>query len=573
MQLEPSIRMALSKLPSPLNKCSVDLQRSTLGTRPLRFLAPHASWSSPTSFTISLRLEWDSDSSVYLMFTGATLGIVNLRVVGNLIVELLLSSGGSRSLRSLLSGFRVFFPTPPDIQFDVDRGQLATAVNFAMLKRMIFQAISEKWAEKMVFPNCQGLSWTSSLDILDVKRPSVEGILILQITSIKGLAEPGKYIIEMIFGSDVHSACCELDARSASLHHVCRLPVLVRACAHQRLLVKLSRDWAASYELLGFLSLRAADLVSAARDGARTYTLESTDPSIGAPASKQSINVSFDWWPVHSAQEEEAPPALLSVGIYSAMVPRVDGVFWVVLQLGSAGKTTRTSQKSPQNDAELQRKLQVLQKYRIEDSDLAEVLDEVGPEMLKQHAGTWGKVEWLESFDFRLDPRSAGMASLTVELWHKAPGKSETKTGVHQLVPGCGRRRSLAFEGSSARLQFRTQLAYFAKSSDVKSTLSSAPEEPEAGISMASAFASAVDGGMVVSDAVTTAVNEGLAAMEGAYNGLSAAAGAGIEGISSTWTYAMAQESRRDEPPQTSSEGTVSTTRTKSKKRAVLDRE
>ena len=61
-----------------------------------------------------------------------------------------------------------------------------------MLKRMIFQAISEKWAEKMVFPNCQGLSWTSSLDILDVKRPSVEGILILQITSIKGLAEPGR---------------------------------------------------------------------------------------------------------------------------------------------------------------------------------------------------------------------------------------------------------------------------------------------------------------------------------------------------------------------------------------------
>ena len=123
MQLEPSIRMALSKLPSPLNKCSVDLQRSTLGTRPLRFLAPHASWSSPTSFTISLRLEWDSDSSVYLMFTGATLGIVNLRVVGNLIVELLLSSGGSRSLRSLLSGFRVFFPTPPAASMqEVDMG-------------------------------------------------------------------------------------------------------------------------------------------------------------------------------------------------------------------------------------------------------------------------------------------------------------------------------------------------------------------------------------------------------------------------------------------------------------------
>jgi len=575
MQLEPSIRLALSKLPSPLNKCSVDLQRSTLGTRPLRFLAPHASWSSPTSFTVSLRLEWDSDSSVYLMFTGATLGIVNLRVVGNLIVELLLSvSGEARSLRSLLSGFRVFFPTPPDIQFDIDRGQLAIAVNLAMLKRMIFQAISDKWAEKMVFPNCQGLSWTSSLDILDIKRPSVEGILMLQITSINGLAEPGKYIIEMIFGSDVHCAGCELDASSASLHGVCRLPVLVRACAHQRLLVKLSRDWAGSHEQLGFLSLRAADLVGAARDGARVYTLESTDASIGTPAAKLSINISFDWRPVQAVQEEEAPPALLSVGIYSAMVPRVDGVFWVVLRLGSAGKTTRTSQKSPQHDGELQRKLQILQKYRIEASDLAEVLDDLGPEMLNHH-GTWGKVEWLETVDFRLEPQRAGMPSLTIELWHKAPGKSETKTGAHQLVPGSGRRRSLAFEGSSARLQFRMQLAYFQKSSYVKTALSSTPEaDPEAGISVAaSAFASALDGGMVATDAVTTAVNEGLAAMEGAYNGLSAAAAAGFEGISSTWTYAMAQESQQEEPPQTSSEGTVSTTRKKSKKPAVLDRE
>ena len=45
----------------------------------------------------------------------------------------------------------------------------------------------------------------------------------------------------------------------------------------------------------------------------------------------------------------------------------------------------------------------------------------------------------------------------------------------------------------------------------------STPEaDPEAGISVAaSAFASALDGGMVATDAVTTAVNEGLAAMEG----------------------------------------------------------
>ena len=52
----------------------------------------------------------------------------------------------------------------------------------------------------------------------------------------------------------------------------------------------------------------------------------------------------------------------------------------------SAGLSRRTSQKSPQHDGELQRKLQILQKYRIEASDLAEVLDDLGPEMLNHHA-------------------------------------------------------------------------------------------------------------------------------------------------------------------------------------------
>ena len=70
--------------------------------------------------------------------------------------------------------------------------------------------------------------------------------------------------------------------------------------------------------------------------GARVYTLESTDASIGTPAAKLSINISFDWRPVQAVQEEdcaahaqsfhnrsssqnmaefpmqEAPPALLS---------------------------------------------------------------------------------------------------------------------------------------------------------------------------------------------------------------------------------------------------------------------
>ena len=65
------------------------------------------------------------------------------------------------------------------------------AVNLSMLKRLIYQAMSEKWAEKLVFPNCQGVSWTKCLDDLDVRRPRVEGILFLTVGKLEGLPEPG----------------------------------------------------------------------------------------------------------------------------------------------------------------------------------------------------------------------------------------------------------------------------------------------------------------------------------------------------------------------------------------------
>eukprot|EP00435_Cladocopium_sp_Y103_P034524 s684_g8.t3 len=112
-ELEPSIRLALSKLPSPLNKCSVK-DNSHLGTKPLRILSPAAAWSSTSSFTISGRLEWDSNSSISLSFTGASLAIVNFFIMGDFTVELLLVPG--KSAAEFVSAVRAFFPYPPDAQ-------------------------------------------------------------------------------------------------------------------------------------------------------------------------------------------------------------------------------------------------------------------------------------------------------------------------------------------------------------------------------------------------------------------------------------------------------------------------
>ena len=110
-ELEPSIKLALSKLPSPLNKCAVK-ETSHLGTKALKILAPQASWSSLSSFTVNARLEWDSDSSISLSFTGASLGIINFTIIGDFTLELLLLPG--KSATEFLSALRVFFPTPPE---------------------------------------------------------------------------------------------------------------------------------------------------------------------------------------------------------------------------------------------------------------------------------------------------------------------------------------------------------------------------------------------------------------------------------------------------------------------------
>ena len=70
---------------------------------------------------------------------------------------------------------------PKDIQFDLERSQLALAANVVMLHRVLLKVMSQKTSEKLVFPNCQGLSLSPKMDLLDVKHPPVEGLLSLNI--------------------------------------------------------------------------------------------------------------------------------------------------------------------------------------------------------------------------------------------------------------------------------------------------------------------------------------------------------------------------------------------------------
>ena len=88
-----------------------------------------------------------------------------------------------------------------DIRFDIDRGQLALAANLATIKRSLIRVMSEKIAQKVVFPSCQGLSFTPALDLLDVRHPPVEGLLNIKpkiSLQLPGLGTP-RYLLLSIF--------------------------------------------------------------------------------------------------------------------------------------------------------------------------------------------------------------------------------------------------------------------------------------------------------------------------------------------------------------------------------------
>ncbi|CAJ1385700.1 unnamed protein product [Effrenium voratum] len=531
-EMEPSIRLALSKLPSPFNKCCLDQRRSSLGSRAARLLAPRAAWCSPESFSVTARLEWDSDCAFYLTLTGASLGITNLLIVGDVVVELLICPGDS--LYKLLSGIRIFFPSMPDIRFDIDRAQLAVAANLGMLKRMLLKAISEKLAQRLVFPNCQGMKFGVSggvgEDLLEVKKPAVLGLLKLAALQFHGL-EPGRYIIETVFGFDVNTTPYQHRLGHEPSPDLCCRHLMVRSPSHQQILVKILREGAAAREQLCFVNIRLADLVYRSKDGRWTTGLETDDPAF---RDRYSITLAMRWWPCcNPLMQQDQPPALVSVGICSALVQE-DGRFWVVARVDGSESPQRTGEKSAialEQDAS-ERQKSILQKYKVSESDMAKILD-------------CYKVEWFETLEF---PVKRAPGSLVLELWQKVPGKPDKKLGAVALDAGEGTHRSAklsaADESSEIFLKFRVQQVRFESSPAAEVHLDTgAPvleTEDPAWASVSNAMTTAVDSSIAATGALAVVMDEGIAAVGGAYTGLSAVAQAGLEGFTSSFLTAPA---------------------------------
>eukprot|EP00438_Fugacium_kawagutii_P010192 Skav234224 [mRNA] locus=scaffold1464:151314:153224:+ [translate_table: standard] len=555
-ELEPSIQLALSKLPSPLNKCSVK-DTSHLGTKPIRFLSPGTAWSSETSFTVSATVEWDSNSSITLSFTGASLAIINFFLRGDFTVEFLLVP-------------RKPFPYPPDIRFKIERSHLALAANLAMLHRTLLGVMSQKILEKSVFPNCQGFSLSSfssstsmSTDPLDVRHPPPEGLLSLNI--LVRLNTPGPaFVVETIFGSDIYSSDFKLKAGDDEFQLPNRC-LVVRSCLHQQVIVKLRKKSAShggapgdSLEKASFFRARIADLIYRTRDGSWSPAFQLEGPD-GLQSTANALTMSTQWWPckrneeLRKDSEFSESSELISVGICSAQVPRSpESVFWVVARLeNDLLPARRTGQKKAQvdnKDSFRAQKLAILEKYKMTKQDIATILEDPP------------QVKWLQSLDFVLSaykgPRTS-ITSLTLELWQKAPGKTELKLGTTavDLKSCCGRQfqKITIVDGSELVLEFRVRRSCFLQGSESNlhpdvgvQRLEENQENHDIlnAVNAANAVSAASNALAAVGEAgagaLQVAMDEGILAVGTAYSGLSAAAQAGIEGFSpKKWGFSM----------------------------------
>lgn len=475
--------------------------------------------------------------------------------MGDFTIELLLVPG--KSAAEFVSAVRAFFPYPPDIQFDIERSQLALAANLATLHRMLLRVMSQKLSEKLVFPNCQGISFSSTVDLLDVRHPPAEGLLSLNI-QIR-LNTPGAFSVETVFGSDVYSSDCKPKAGADDFQLPTRCFV-VRSSLHQQILVKLRKKAANGPEKPSFFRVRVADLIYRTREGAWSPAFQSDGPE--GLETANALTLTTQWWPLCGPSESgKEAPELISVGICSAQVHEAcpGSLFWVVARLEDdllpvrrTGQKRAIANENQENWSRKAEKMAILEKYKMTKKDIAKILEDPP------------KVIWLQSLDFVLVSLSkapcASTKRVTLELWKKAPAKSDVKLGAIAVDTGgsAGRQfQKIAVDGGEVLLEFRVHRSFFIKNSaDLPPDVGVQNVEPEShenilnavnAVSAASNALAAVGG--LGAGALAVAMDEGIAAVGGAYSGLSAAAQAGIEGLSSTWAFAtdFEQPSRKSE--------------------------
>eukprot|EP00928_Gymnodinium_smaydae_P017384 TRINITY_DN16644_c0_g10_i1.p1 TRINITY_DN16644_c0_g10~~TRINITY_DN16644_c0_g10_i1.p1 ORF type:complete len:656 (+),score=110.55 TRINITY_DN16644_c0_g10_i1:120-2087(+) len=546
-EIEPAVRLVLSSLPAPFNTCTIDRRRSHLGKKPVKFYDSNASWeeehsplmlSNSSNLMITTRLDWDGDASFFLVFTGATLGIKQIRVSGDFCMELVglpdASAWEETKGIPLISGVRAFFANQPSIFFEVEREKLAYAVNTKVIEKKLQNTISDKLGRKLVFPNCQGIALSPRVDILDVRRPVAQGVIFVEVMDISGVPE-GQFTVETTYGPDVFGCSCTMKDGSATLSGDSRLTFLVWSAKYQRVLIKLFSE--VPCRCYGAMSISVADLLQRSFSSSDVVLTQADGLDEDA-----EINLRVVWHPImgvpSTMQNKTLGQGIVVVGIYSAThVPYVseDAVFWVEIscpqEMTAVGSRPlhKTSNKRPVECADrnveaalLARKIGILRHYAVSNADVADVLEVDASTLDSAKNGLAGarQIDWNEAFEYVVQ-QPADQARLSFTLWQRAPSEGDKMLGTISdlaVVGDCNSgAHSLELGTTGIVLKVRMQLTLFGTAADLAKVESIRRSQR----SFRDIIVEGEAGG--VADAVTGVLADAASGISGAAHGLSAA--------------------------------------------------
>mmetsp|Transcript_17244 Transcript_17244/g.51677 ORF Transcript_17244/g.51677 Transcript_17244/m.51677 type:complete len:659 (-) Transcript_17244:273-2249(-) len=496
-EVEPAVQAAL---PNAFRGLHFDGDRCTLGHRPPELLRVTSTKERQDTaegpienLVLRCRVDWKADCDICLVTPlGVSIGIKNLYVRGNLLVEMV----NLITRPPMFEGLRMFFLNPPELDLDF-QGAGGGLLNLGVIKAKILGAIEEQLAHSLVVPNRVGMKLDLDADIFRITSPPSEGILKVHVCGAQGLL-PMDIIccgqgtsdpyVQVRCGAHVFRSPTKSRTLSPRFSYECLIPI---SSLHQRVKLTLyDEDLMSQDDFLGKLKLPVS--VLATYDQEVTHNLQGED---GLAEGRGRVTLKSEWRPLamHDGAADLRGPGVLFTGVYGASgVPDYGegALYYVVMSCtallpgASSGpqETSRLEKSHAPSDTweteaksvAMRSKMSVLEKYSVSEEDLAAVL-EVDPARLRQTmarkstgavdelaASSAVRVEWEQGYEFLVE--RLGDATVTFELRCQSDGSSGSRLiGTGRWSASQSGHRALAtvaFPGTTAALHLRIRLLH-----------------------------------------------------------------------------------------------------------------
>lgn len=343
-------------------------------------------------------LEWDGDLSVSMKFSSHSVGLNQISIRGQLVVEYV----ALIPKPPMCEGVRLYFLNTPqvDVQF---AGAMTTMLNQRIIRHRIMEVVLDQASKKLVAPNCFSLRMVPEVDIFRIKSPHPIGILFFTVSKCKNLPAMDASFFSKAKTSDPYIVlhCGAVSLKSDPVYKTINpefdfevaLPIL--AVQQQRVRVVLyDQDNLTRDDFLGKVEFGVEEVVRW-REG-QDKEFELTDEA-GAIGGNGSCFVSSKWRPLFldadDANLDRNGDAYVFVGLYCANhlpVGKVDTKWWVTAvctnqynswkchEAQSTGKIQRRAEDDSSSSEEMQRllkKMRTMQGYGMSKKDMANVLE------------------------------------------------------------------------------------------------------------------------------------------------------------------------------------------------------